>query len=203
MSRAGSNGPAPGPRPAPPPNPPAPTGVRMWWDGGDRAITAREKALIEEHGPSSFSIPLVRAAATPPAELAEQQGVDAVGDQLLDELRDVEDYFNDVDPNPIHLATVQAAISALAATGKQQGGEDCTATLSARIAFEVELHGSLQRVAKELGIDVGYLSRLARGEKTNPSDEILEKFGLERTVTYTPIKRKYAASPLHPRTKSA
>ena len=50
-----------------------------------------------------------------PAELAEQQGVDAVDDQLLDELRDVEDYFNDVDPNPIHLATVQAAISALAA----------------------------------------------------------------------------------------
>lgn len=38
----------------------------------------------------------------------------AVEDQLLDELRDVEDYFNDVEPNPIHLATVQAAISALA-----------------------------------------------------------------------------------------
>jgi hypothetical protein len=31
----------------------------MWWDGGDRAITAREKATIEEHGPSGFSIALV------------------------------------------------------------------------------------------------------------------------------------------------
>ncbi|HIE3891722.1 TPA: hypothetical protein ACXNG6_000215 [Stenotrophomonas maltophilia] len=34
---------------------------------------------------------------------------------LLAELRDVEDYFEDVDPNPIHLATVRAAIDALAA----------------------------------------------------------------------------------------
>lgn len=54
------------------------------------------------------------------AELAEQQGDMS---ELLAEMRDVEDYFDDVDPNPIHLATVQAAISALAATGKQQVGE--------------------------------------------------------------------------------
>lgn len=33
----------------------------MWWDGGERAITAREKALIEEHSASSFSIPLIPA----------------------------------------------------------------------------------------------------------------------------------------------
>lgn len=42
----------------------------MWWDGGERAITPREKALIEEHGPSSFSIALVLATGqlnyTPP-----------------------------------------------------------------------------------------------------------------------------------------
>lgn len=35
--------------------------------------------------------------------------------ELLAEMRDVEDYFKDVDPNPIHLATVQAAIETLAA----------------------------------------------------------------------------------------
>jgi len=34
----------------------------MWWDGGERTITPREKALIEEHSPSLFSIPLVPAA---------------------------------------------------------------------------------------------------------------------------------------------
>lgn len=40
----------------------------MWWDGGERAITAREKARIEEHGPSCFSIALV--PATPAARWA-------------------------------------------------------------------------------------------------------------------------------------
>lgn len=38
-----------------------PATAPMWWDGGDRAITAREKATIEEHGPSCFTIPLVPA----------------------------------------------------------------------------------------------------------------------------------------------
>lgn len=33
--------------------------VVMYWDGGERAITAREKAVIEEHRNSCFSIPLV------------------------------------------------------------------------------------------------------------------------------------------------
>lgn len=33
--------------------------IAMWWDGGERAITAREKARIEEHSPSCFTIPLV------------------------------------------------------------------------------------------------------------------------------------------------
>lgn len=36
-----------------------PPAVALWWDGGERAITAREKARIEEHSSSSFSIPLV------------------------------------------------------------------------------------------------------------------------------------------------
>lgn len=57
-----------------------------------------------------------------PAELAEQKVGEVQGDaaELLAEMRDVEDYFKDVDPNPIHLATVQAAIEALAA--RQPGG---------------------------------------------------------------------------------
>lgn len=40
----------------------------MWWDGGDRAITAREKATIEEHGPSCYAIPLLPAQAVDPAD---------------------------------------------------------------------------------------------------------------------------------------
>ncbi len=41
---------------------------------------------------------------------------------LLPELRDVEDYFTSVDPNPIHLATVRQAISAI--VGSPKGGAD-------------------------------------------------------------------------------
>ncbi|WP_313171405.1 dATP/dGTP pyrophosphohydrolase domain-containing protein [Stenotrophomonas sp.] len=41
---------------------------------------------------------------------------------LLPELRDVEDYFTSVDPNPIHLATVRQAISAI--VGSPKGGSE-------------------------------------------------------------------------------
>lgn len=40
----------------------------MWWDGGDRAITAREKTTIEEHGPSCYTIPLLPARAVNPED---------------------------------------------------------------------------------------------------------------------------------------
>lgn len=79
-------------------------------------------------------------------------------------------------------------------------------TLQERIAQLVDLYGSLRAVASEMSIDVGYLSRLARGEKTEPSDEILLKLDLRRVVWYeriTPNTRSHKATPLHPRTKSA
>ncbi|MGA6182801.1 hypothetical protein ACPEH1_16940 [Stenotrophomonas sp. NPDC077421] len=46
----------------------SPATAPMWWDGGDRAITAREKATIEEHGPSCYTIPLLPAQAADPAD---------------------------------------------------------------------------------------------------------------------------------------
>jgi len=46
----------------------SPVTVPMWWDGGDRAITAREKATIEEHGPSCYTIPLVPVQAVDPED---------------------------------------------------------------------------------------------------------------------------------------
>ena len=57
----------------------APAGPAMWWDGGERAITAREKARIEEHGPSCFSIALV--PATPSARWAADALADPHGDR--------------------------------------------------------------------------------------------------------------------------
>lgn len=40
----------------------------MWWAGGERAITAREKATIEEHGPSCYTIPLLPVQAVDPED---------------------------------------------------------------------------------------------------------------------------------------
>lgn len=58
----------------------SPVTAPMWWDGGDRAITAREKARIEEHGPSCFSIALVPAtdSATVQQAPAIPNGLDQV-----------------------------------------------------------------------------------------------------------------------------
>lgn len=79
-------------------------------------------------------------------------------------------------------------------------------SLQQRIAQLVGLYGSLRAVSVMLEIDVGYLSRLATGKKTNPTDEVLLKLDLRRVVTYermTPNTRTFKATTLHPRTKSA
>lgn len=76
-------------------------------------------------------------------------------------------------------------------------------TIKEAIAFEVEIYGSLRAAAKGLGIDAGYLSRLASGEKDNPGDYVLERLGLERKVIYVKPIRKYEPTPLATRSKSA
>lgn len=106
----------------------SPVTAPMWWDGGDRAITAREKATIEEHGPSSFSIPLVQATALQPAGLAGQQGVAFVTDAMVDAackiLHDGYDHESrKAYREACQKAARQALEAALAATGKQQVGE--------------------------------------------------------------------------------
>lgn len=105
MTRPGTSAGRPLARDPGPPTAALPTSAAlMWWDGGERAITAREKSRIEEHSPSCFTIPLappvdvdnlladcvpggsitdpqvvadnIRAWFAKPADLAEQQGVD-------------------------------------------------------------------------------------------------------------------------------
>lgn len=61
-------------------------------------------------------------------------------------------------------------------------------TLPERIAELVAFYGSLREVALMREFDVGYLSRLARGEKVNPSDTALKRLGLRRVVTYERMK---------------
>lgn len=56
--------------------------------------------------------------------------------------------------------------------------------LQRRVSDLCQQAGGVRAAAKALGIDFGYLSRLANGTKTNPSDEVLRKLGLRRVVTY-------------------
>jgi len=58
--------------------------------------------------------------------------------------------------------------------------------LADRIHELANKHGSLRAVASALGVDVGYLSRLYRGEKNNPGEALLRKLKLRRVVTYEP-----------------
>lgn len=49
-------------------------------------------------------------------------------------------------------------------------------------------HGGLRKAAVALGVDPGYLCRLAKGQKSNPAPALLEKLGIERSVTYRKIR---------------
>ena len=49
-------------------------------------------------------------------------------------------------------------------------------------------YGSMRSMSRWTGVDVAYISRLKSGEKDNPSDEMLDKLGIEKITTY---KRLY------------
>lgn len=53
-------------------------------------------------------------------------------------------------------------------------------------AFIAE-HTSLRSAAQFLGISPGHLSRLASGERTNPSQQLLDAMGIHRMVIYQRI----------------
>lgn len=57
-------------------------------------------------------------------------------------------------------------------------------TLSERIKELIAQHGSLRAAARVLECDAGYLSRLASGEKADPSEKLLRRMGLRQIVTY-------------------
>jgi len=54
----------------------------------------------------------------------------------------------------------------------------------------IDEHGGLRSAAKALDIDPGYLSRLASGEKDNPSKETLDLLGIERKVAVSYMRKK-------------
>lgn len=56
--------------------------------------------------------------------------------------------------------------------------------LRERIAEVVQRHGSIRAAARVLQVDHAYLYRLYTGEKCNPSDALLRRLDLSRTVVY-------------------
>ena len=58
-------------------------------------------------------------------------------------------------------------------------------TIPERIDTLIAKHGSLRAAARVLKMTAAYLSRLHRGEKTNPSEKTLRKLGLRKVVHYT------------------
>lgn len=72
-------------------------------------------------------------------------------------------------------------------------GSFAASALYERIKQLSDEHGSMRAAATALGIDAGYLSRLASGEKNEPSDDVLSRLGLCRSVSYSSL-----AAPSHP-----
>jgi molybdenum-dependent DNA-binding transcriptional regulator ModE len=59
------------------------------------------------------------------------------------------------------------------------------ATLDVWLRKLIDKHGSVRKAAEATGIDHAYFWRLLDGEKTNPSEETLEKLNLrEAYVLY-------------------
>ncbi len=52
----------------------------------------------------------------------------------------------------------------------------------------IDKHNGLVKAAKALKINPGYLSRIRHGERDNPSEALLKKFGLTRTTTFQRAK---------------
>lgn len=50
-------------------------------------------------------------------------------------------------------------------------------------------HGSARKAAEAIGLNHSYLWRLAKGEKSEPTPDVLEKLGLERVVSYRKAKQ--------------
>jgi hypothetical protein len=52
----------------------------------------------------------------------------------------------------------------------------------------IKKHNGVRAAARATGLDAGYLVRLRDGLKINPGDDVLEKLGINRRVTYTRLR---------------
>jgi hypothetical protein len=68
-----------------------------------------------------------------------------------------------------------------------------TLTLRDRITELVEKHGSFRNVGAVIDVDHVYLYRLHKGERADPSDDVLKKLKLKRVVVYEDATRRRTA----------
>lgn len=61
--------------------------------------------------------------------------------------------------------------------------------LTTAVKALIAKHGGVRPAARVLGINYAYLSRLGRGEKSNPTPAVLRKLGLKKVVSYEPIRK--------------
>lgn len=52
----------------------------------------------------------------------------------------------------------------------------------------VQQHGSLNKAARVLKVNVGYLSRLRSGEDNNPNKKLQKRLGVRRLIVYERIE---------------
>lgn len=57
--------------------------------------------------------------------------------------------------------------------------------IQAAVGSLLKHYGSYRGVEAAIGVNYAYLWRLHKGEKTDPSDEVLKKLGLVKRITYS------------------
>lgn len=61
-------------------------------------------------------------------------------------------------------------------------------SLQEAVQIQIKAFGGLRAMSRAVDISPGYLSRMARGDRVDPSEETLSKLGLERLVFYRDAK---------------
>lgn len=62
-------------------------------------------------------------------------------------------------------------------------------SLQDRIKELIAQHGTLRAASRAVQVDVGYMSRMEKGEKENPSATVLRRLGLREVTTYERLAR--------------
>lgn len=180
--------------------------VVAWQDAENPLYTTSERRVMQEWANNQYPIVELMTVAQHNALIAKRdariEGMEIACERLRDMLAgevqcnvnlrlELAALYAQPVPEGWRLVPVEPTPELDAATGGQPSA------IALAIEAAEEEHGSLRAAAKALGIDPGYLSRLASGEKVNPSDKVLSALGLERVTIYR------SAAPVQPAAQRA